>query len=186
MCKRLCWHGVRTTSHSRFASCLLACSALTVLLWSSCICRTAVCARRLCSTRSRARAPRATAARLAQPMLMNAPATRAWFVSRTRFAYPTLSCARFLTVCSRVACLCAVLLLCLQNGGTCTTPSVNSFSCDCASTGYSGPTCSVDVDECASSPCEVPSRCACLHCCCHICLCVVAAHTYTLTFAYHC
>lgn len=34
-----------------------------------------------------------------------------------------------------------------QNHGTC-IDGVNGYACDCASTGYTGPECSEDVDEC--------------------------------------
>jgi len=36
-----------------------------------------------------------------------------------------------------------------RNGGTCTDTGVNSFSCDCSDTGYTGETCQDDIDECS-------------------------------------
>jgi len=36
-----------------------------------------------------------------------------------------------------------------MNGGTCMDTGPNSFSCDCAGTGFEGPTCNIDIDECA-------------------------------------
>ena len=37
-----------------------------------------------------------------------------------------------------------------QNEGSC-EDGVNMFTCDCANTGYTGPTCEVDIDECEVS-----------------------------------
>lgn len=42
------------------------------------------------------------------------------------------------------------------NGGSC-QDGVGSFSCSCL-TGFAGPTCALDVDECLSSPCG-PGTC---------------------------
>lgn len=41
--------------------------------------------------------------------------------------------------------------------GTC-APGVGAASCTCVA-GYAGPTCATDVDDCASSPCEVGDTC---------------------------
>lgn len=35
------------------------------------------------------------------------------------------------------------------NGGICMDTGPNSFSCDCEGTGFEGPTCDIDIDECA-------------------------------------
>ncbi|KAI0222009.1 hypothetical protein LSAT2_026730 [Lamellibrachia satsuma] len=44
------------------------------------------------------------------------------------------------------------------NGGNCSTPQVEMFSCDCLA-GYTGDTCESDIDECASSPCRNGASC---------------------------
>lgn len=47
-----------------------------------------------------------------------------------------------------------------QNGGTCTSDnSDDGFTCDCAGTGFTGPACTVDIDDCADSPCGAHGTC---------------------------
>ena len=38
------------------------------------------------------------------------------------------------------------------NGGKCMN-TIGSFECDCSGTGYEGPLCTIDVNECLDSPC---------------------------------
>jgi len=51
--------------------------------------------------------------------------------------------------CESTIGLCAILDPCL-NGGTC-TETVNDVLCSCAGTGYIGPTCATDIDECTTN-----------------------------------
>ncbi|XP_064650303.1 protein crumbs-like [Lineus longissimus] len=47
-----------------------------------------------------------------------------------------------------------------KNGGTC-APSfsgIGGINCTCAS-GFTGPTCEIDIDECASNPCQYNGKC---------------------------
>jgi hypothetical protein len=39
-----------------------------------------------------------------------------------------------------------------MHGGVC-ADGINSYSCDCTGTGYSGATCASNIDDCAASPC---------------------------------
>ncbi|XP_035217057.1 protein crumbs-like isoform X1 [Stegodyphus dumicola] len=46
-----------------------------------------------------------------------------------------------------------------QNNGSC-TDEINSYSCDCAGTGYRGPNCEENINECEeNNPCYTGSRC---------------------------
>jgi len=41
-----------------------------------------------------------------------------------------------------------------EHGGICTTVGLNSFSCDCTDTGYTGDTCETEITDCEPNPCE--------------------------------
>jgi len=45
-----------------------------------------------------------------------------------------------------------------HNGGTCVNNG-NSYTCDCTGTGFTGPTCSVDIDECSTNNGGCGSNC---------------------------
>ena len=45
-----------------------------------------------------------------------------------------------------------------NNGGTC-VDNGNSYTCDCTGTGFTGPTCSVDIDECSTNNGGCGSNC---------------------------
>jgi cysteine-rich repeat protein len=45
-----------------------------------------------------------------------------------------------------------------DNGGVC-VDGVNSFSCECSGTGFTGPTCTDDTDDCNPDPCENGGAC---------------------------
>merc|ERR1711899_502580 len=45
-----------------------------------------------------------------------------------------------------------------QNGGTCVS-DFSAFNFECDGTGYSGDTCSQNIDECLTNPCQHGSRC---------------------------
>ena len=45
-----------------------------------------------------------------------------------------------------------------QNGGTCSTPFVNLYSCECVA-GYEGNNCETDINECSPDPCQNSAVC---------------------------
>lgn len=57
-----------------------------------------------------------------------------------------------------------------QHGGSC-VDGLNSYTCECAGTGYAGDDCSVNIDECAPQPCRNGGTCLDdvndYHCNCH-------------------
>lgn len=55
---------------------------------------------------------------------------------------------------------CIVLIQSLPclNGGNC-IDGLNSYSCDCSDTGYSGAQCETNIDDCLSNPCENGANC---------------------------
>ena len=67
----------------------------------------------------------------------------------SKFQYSYYRCIVDINECSAAPC----------DHGTCSTPSINMYECNCAGTGYSGTNCETDILECASNPCENSGIC---------------------------